>query len=367
MVSPSMLVPSTPQRLFSRVSVRHLEERRYADRAKQIVCKAIVNEDPNAKLIRELRGEITRLQAMIAGGGAAVGGGAPAAAGAPASGDTASSPTTRSQEEEDETAAARLAETERLMAELQESKAEKAERTKQMQEERQAEMEKLGIAQRADGGHLGVGTGRQPHLVNLNEDPLMSELLLYYLSADSVTRLGFDTESTTADIKLSGGTIMASHCEFSNGDEGKVFITPLEGDCFVNGDHVSEPTPLSTGDRLIFGENHVFRFVNPLEAKLLRERGVSDGAESMDWASAQRELIKQQAMADISVDREKEAETQARLAELEKQVRFYFLSHPSRLWSVLFIYGLCPGCHARVDFGRERGGRPVAGEATGRV
>lgn len=28
---------------------------RYADRAKQIVCKAIVNEDPNAKMIRELR------------------------------------------------------------------------------------------------------------------------------------------------------------------------------------------------------------------------------------------------------------------------------------------------------------------------
>ena len=31
---------------------------RYADRAKQIMCKAIVNEDPTAKMIRELREEV---------------------------------------------------------------------------------------------------------------------------------------------------------------------------------------------------------------------------------------------------------------------------------------------------------------------
>ena len=38
---------------------------RYADRAKQIVCKAIVNEDANAKLIRELKEEITRLRDLL--------------------------------------------------------------------------------------------------------------------------------------------------------------------------------------------------------------------------------------------------------------------------------------------------------------
>lgn len=42
---------------------------RYADRAKQIVCKAIVNEDANAKLIRELKDEIERLKAMLRAGG----------------------------------------------------------------------------------------------------------------------------------------------------------------------------------------------------------------------------------------------------------------------------------------------------------
>ena len=38
---------------------------RYADRAKQIVCKAIVNEDANAKLIRELKEEILRLRELL--------------------------------------------------------------------------------------------------------------------------------------------------------------------------------------------------------------------------------------------------------------------------------------------------------------
>ena len=38
---------------------------RYADRAKQIVCKAVVNEDANGKLIRELKEEITRLRDLL--------------------------------------------------------------------------------------------------------------------------------------------------------------------------------------------------------------------------------------------------------------------------------------------------------------
>ena len=38
---------------------------RYADRAKQIVCKAVVNEDPNAKLIRELQDEVKRLREIL--------------------------------------------------------------------------------------------------------------------------------------------------------------------------------------------------------------------------------------------------------------------------------------------------------------
>lgn len=38
---------------------------RYADRAKQILCKAVVNEDPNARLIRELKAEVERLRMLL--------------------------------------------------------------------------------------------------------------------------------------------------------------------------------------------------------------------------------------------------------------------------------------------------------------
>ena len=38
---------------------------RYADRAKQIVCRAKINEDPNAKLIRELKEEVNKLKNLL--------------------------------------------------------------------------------------------------------------------------------------------------------------------------------------------------------------------------------------------------------------------------------------------------------------
>src|SRR6218665_2461260 len=40
---------------------------RYANRAKNIINKPTVNEDPNVKLIRELRAEIARLKALLGG------------------------------------------------------------------------------------------------------------------------------------------------------------------------------------------------------------------------------------------------------------------------------------------------------------
>ena len=38
---------------------------RYADRAKAIVCKAVVNEDANARLIRDLKEEIMKLKELL--------------------------------------------------------------------------------------------------------------------------------------------------------------------------------------------------------------------------------------------------------------------------------------------------------------
>lgn len=50
---------------ISNVLLNLFYNNRYADRAKQIVCKAIVNEDANAKLIRELKEEIQKLRELL--------------------------------------------------------------------------------------------------------------------------------------------------------------------------------------------------------------------------------------------------------------------------------------------------------------
>lgn len=53
---------------------------RYADRTKQIRCNAVINEDPNARLIRELQEEVARLRELLLAQGlsaSALGGRAP--------------------------------------------------------------------------------------------------------------------------------------------------------------------------------------------------------------------------------------------------------------------------------------------------
>lgn len=43
----------------------HVCDRRYADRAKQIRCNAVINEDPNNRLVRELKEEVARLKDLL--------------------------------------------------------------------------------------------------------------------------------------------------------------------------------------------------------------------------------------------------------------------------------------------------------------
>ena len=51
---------------------------------------------------------------------------------------------------------------------------------------------------------------------------------------------------------------------------GVVTIIPREGGTtYVNGTEISEPTKLTTGCRIILGNNHVFRYNNPDEGNVL--------------------------------------------------------------------------------------------------
>uniref|UniRef100_A0A4X1UVP4 Kinesin motor domain-containing protein n=1 Tax=Sus scrofa TaxID=9823 RepID=A0A4X1UVP4_PIG len=294
---------------------------RYADRTKQIRCNAVINEDPNARLIRELQEEVARLRELLVAQGLS----------ASVLGASPSSPSAHNGELElpfspssepqigPEEAMERLQETEKIIAELNETWEEKLRKTEALRMEREALLAEMGVAVREDGGTVGVFSPKKtPHLVNLNEDPLMSECLLYHIK-DGVTRVG----QVDVDIKLTGQFIREQHCLFRSipQPDGEVVVTlePCAGaETYVNGKLVTEPVVLKSGNRIVMGKNHVFRFNHPEQARLERERGVppppGPPSEPVDWNFAQKELLEQQGI-DIKLEMEK------RLQDLENQYR----------------------------------------------
>ncbi|XP_063079480.1 kinesin-like protein KIF1A [Engraulis encrasicolus] len=308
---------------------------RYADRAKQIRCNAVINEDPNNRLVRELKEEVARLKELLYAQGLgdiiemtnAMTGMSPSpsiSALSTALSSRAASVTNlhdRIFSPASEEAIERLKETEKIIAELNETWEEKLRRTEAIRMDREALLAEMGVAIREDGGTVGVFSPKKtPHLVNLNEDPLMSECLLYYIK-DGITKVGREDAIGRQDIVLSGHFIRDEHCIFTSattptGDTLVVLETCEGAETYVNGKRVSGPTILRSGNRIIMGKSHVFRFNDPEQARQERERTpcAETPVEPVDWAFAQRELLEKQ-----GIDMKQEMEQ--RLQELEDQYR----------------------------------------------
>uniref|UniRef100_A0A4W5LLN7 plus-end-directed kinesin ATPase n=1 Tax=Hucho hucho TaxID=62062 RepID=A0A4W5LLN7_9TELE len=305
---------------------------RYADRAKQIKCNAVINEDPNNKLVRELKDEVTRLKDLLRaqGLGDILDSECATSQSSPSSGSLCSlvGPQSVTSIQErimstpgGEEAIERLKESEKIIAELNETWEEKLRKTEAIRMEREALLAEMGVAIREDGGTLGVFSPKKtPHLVNLNEDPLMSECLLYYIK-DGITRVGQADTERRQDIVLSGAHIKEEHCIFrsernANGDV-VVLMVPCEGsETYVNGKRVGASVQLRSGNRIIMGKNHVFRFNHPEQARAEKEEKEKETptaetpVEPVDWTFAQRELLEKQ-----GIDMKQEMEK--RLTEME--------------------------------------------------
>uniref|UniRef100_A0A673XBL6 plus-end-directed kinesin ATPase n=1 Tax=Salmo trutta TaxID=8032 RepID=A0A673XBL6_SALTR len=303
---------------------------RYADRAKQIRCNAVINEDPNNRLVRELKEEVGRLRDLLLSQGLgdilemtnAMTGMSPSpslSALSSRAGSIASLHDRIMFSPGSEEAIERLKETEKIIAELNETWEEKLRRTEAIRMEREALLAEMGVAMREDGGTVGVFSPKKtPHLVNLNEDPLMSECLLYYIKGGD-TKVGRVDASSRQDIVLSGHFIKDEHCTFTSttGPIGEVTLEPCEGaETYVNGKRVTEATVLKSGNRIILGKSHVFRFNHPEQARQEREKTpcADTPVEPVDWAFAQRELLDKQ-----GIDMKQEMDQ--RLQELEDQYR----------------------------------------------
>ncbi|XP_047579754.1 kinesin-like protein KIF1B isoform X9 [Lutra lutra] len=335
---------------------------RYADRAKQIKCNAVINEDPNAKLVRELKEEVTRLKDLLRAQGLgdiidnlkdfqnnkhryllASENQRPGNFSTASMGSLTSSPSSCSLSSQvglpsvtsiqerimstpgGEEAIERLKESEKIIAELNETWEEKLRKTEAIRMEREALLAEMGVAIREDGGTLGVFSPKKtPHLVNLNEDPLMSECLLYYIK-DGITRVGQADAERRQDIVLSGAHIQEEHCIFRSerNNSGDVIVTlePCErSETYVNGKRVAQPVQLRSGNRIIMGKNHVFRFNHPEQARAEREKTPSaeTPSEPVDWTFAQRELLEKQGI-DMKQEMEKRLQEMEILYKKEKE------------------------------------------------
>uniref|UniRef100_A0A674CUW3 Kinesin family member 1B n=1 Tax=Salmo trutta TaxID=8032 RepID=A0A674CUW3_SALTR len=257
---------------------------RYADRAKQIKCNAVINEDPNNKLVRELKDEVTRLKDLLRAQGL---------------GDILDSECATSQchlpsqslhfrrsvtsiQERimstpgGEEAIERLKESEKIIAELNETWEEKLRKTEAIRMEREALLAEMGVAIREDGGTLGVFSPKKtPHLT----------------------------------------LILGHFCIFPI--NVVVLMVPCEGsETYVNGKRVGASVQLRSGNRIIMGKNHVFRFNHPEQARAEKEEKEKETptaetpVEPVDWTFAQRELLEKQ-----GIDMKQEMEK--RLTEME--------------------------------------------------
>ncbi|KAI9475786.1 MAG: hypothetical protein EXX96DRAFT_506439 [Benjaminiella poitrasii] len=274
---------------------------RYADQAKKIKTKAVVNEDPNAKLMRELKDEVEALrQALMVY--------APdevekiQAITHPAKKTTAkrfsegtkpkttrlSVPSAKStvvftdasgntKQLSKEEMVEQLQTTERLLGDLNQTWEDKLRKTEQIHVEREQSLKKLGIT--IEKNQVGLYTPKEiPYLINLNEDPLMSECLMYNIMPGithvdqfvAEDELELQREDESKSIRLSGSNINKDHCYFENKDDIVTLYSRPDCTTMVNGRRITEPKRLKSGYRIILGDHHVFRFNNPSEA--LKER-----------------------------------------------------------------------------------------------
>ncbi|GMF42995.1 unnamed protein product [Phytophthora fragariaefolia] len=315
---------------------------RYADRAKQIKNKAIVNEDPNQILIRQLKEELEMLRksmmenmdsrppsrGMINGSGMDC--------------DLGTSGTPRintARERELATIREQLEENQRLLQESEKTWNERLKETEELARKREEQLKVLGLI--SDSNELKEKAMKNPHLLNLNEDQQMSEKLVYFINAgtNKVGRIDAEEEQ---NIVVGGLGIMKEHCLITRrklkegsaeAEEGEpqpdhftLFIASCRGaKVFVNAEPLKEGEEMELHhcDRLILGNSNVFRVVipsarpeNPTPDELAHE-------SRFDWQCAMKELNSKQIKATLEAEAiaEKEKrEMDARMKKMEEMM-----------------------------------------------
>ena len=296
---------------------------RYADRAKKIKNNVVKMENPTDRMIRLLKEENAKLMSML-------------------SGQQMPQQLQHDGESGGKTARARaeaklLAENEaKLAAALKESERQMAD-MKKAWEERLKEAEASNAANSSnESGAVSVKVAAAaglPYLINLHEDPQLSECVVYMFKK-GMTRIGKQGAAVKQDVTFSGLGILAEHCTAAF-DGSAVQLTASAGSkTFVNGELLTGSAcciALHTGDRVILGNNFVFRFINPLEAasEEVRQRMArvdTAWTEAMDEFSSKQGMRLQQSLGGEmgkleQEEAQKRKELEEKLAAMEAEMR----------------------------------------------
>ncbi|KAM7345513.1 kinesin-like protein 98A isoform 2-T2 [Cochliomyia hominivorax] len=209
---------------------------RYANRAKNIINKPTINEDPNVKLIRELRDEINKLKAML-------------------NGDIHA-----------------LQPSLKMLEDLQKKEAQEKHLTEEWTEkwkEAQSilqEQKSLGLRKSGVGVVLD---SEMPHLIGIHND-ITTGVTLYSLK-EGETFIGTEEAEIPPDIELSGDGIRPQHCSIVLKDGICILHPKPMAQCWLNANLIDEPTNISQGDIILLGRTNIFRFNNPTEAARMRK------------------------------------------------------------------------------------------------
>ncbi|XP_066569005.1 kinesin-like protein KIF14 [Amia ocellicauda] len=283
---------------------------RYATQARRIINVAKVNEDSSARIIRELKAEIEKLRT----------------AGRCSQGMGAMEYDANLQEIL--SLKEKLLQQERELTQAQEEWKVKLALAEQCKMEEAEGLQKAGVSFKVDN--------RFPYLVNLNEDPQLSEMLLYIIKEGQM-KVGRLTAGSKYDIQLTGALIAEQHCLLTN-TNGNVTLTPVEdAKTYINGVHLTQPVTLHHGDRVVLGGDHYFRFNHSVEQSGYRASEAPGGTKDVhrDFEFAKNELLdaqKQRIEAEIEEARQQaqqelmqELQTARELAqqELSAQRRQY--------------------------------------------
>ncbi len=232
---------------------------RYADRANKIVNNAVVNEDPNAKIIRELREELETLKKELE---------------------------IAKEKINADVLSDRLKESEKLYLEMSKPWNEKLAETEKVQQAWADTLQSMGISVQSSGIKVEK---EKFYLVNLNADPSLNELLVYYLK--DLTLVGRADAKQKQDIQLMGPGISAEHCAFYM-KNNHVCIAPIkDASTWVNGKNIHEETVLQHGDRIVLGVNHFFRLNCPTGSHLNENNKLKCSPSVTDFKRAQEEVL----------------------------------------------------------------------------